>query len=338
MEAETCAKKDRIMRTSLSTFFTLSAAVSLFGGCSNSGSETATDRAAGDSFADCDICPEMVVIPAGEFMMGSPETEKPRRKSEGPQHRVTISAPFAMGKYEVTYGEYAKFVEATGHKSGQSCVVWAGRVGGESLDGKSWRDPNFPQTDRSPVTCITWPDAKAYAAWLSDITGQKYDLPTEAQWEYAVRGGTTTSASFPGGPDDVCKYANTSDLSAKENGGGSDWKYANCYDGYGTQSAPVGSYLPNPFGLYDMYGNVWEWTLDCYQPGYEGAPTDGSAWITTPCESYAVRGSSLSAPPDNLRSAVRSRGSSYARTAVDIKELDEWHNWNLGVRVVRVLN
>lgn len=324
------------------TLLILASSAAVLGGCTStmatSSNTVAVPPLAGNVFTDCDGCPEMVVIPAGKFLMGSPETETPRRDTEGPQHLVEIAAPFAIGKYEVTYGEYAKFIEATGHVSGKRCVVWAGKVGGEPLAGKSWEDPNFPQTERSPVTCITWADAKAYAVWLSEATGQTYDLPSEAQWEYAARAGTTTKASFPGGPDDVCKYANTSDQSTKENGGGADWKYAKCYDGYGTMSAPVGSYLPNPFGLHDMYGNVWEWTLDCYQPNYEGAPGDGSAWITDPCPSRAVRGSSLSAPPDNLRSAVRSHGSVEARMEMDIEDVPEWHNWNLGVRVVRVLD
>lgn len=293
----------------------------------------------GEAFRDCADCPTMVVIPAGEFLMGSPPKEKPRRESEGPQHAVTIAKPFALGKYEVTYGQYAKFVTATGHVSGKSCVVWTGKIGGEPLTGKSWKDPNFPQGDDSPVTCITWGDGKAYAAWLSKTTGHRYDLPTEAQWEYAARAGTTGASSIPTGPGDTaCKYANTSDLSAKENGGGPDWKYAQCYDGYGARTAPVGQYEPNPFGLHDMYGNVWEWIEDCWHDSYVGAPTDGSAWITEDCGTRVVRGSSLSAPPDNLRSSVRSRGGIEARMDMDIDAVPDWHNWNLGIRVMRELD
>ena len=307
----------------------------MVGGCIPAGAPRTP--AAGATFRDCDGCPEMVVMPAGSFIMGSPEDEPARRPTEGPQHRVNIDRPFAVSKYEVTYDEYRRFVESTGHVSGQNCIVWTGTVGGKPLRGKSWQDPNFPQSGRHPVTCITWSDAQSYAQWLSAKTGARYDLLTEAQWEYAARSGTSTPASFTGAPGSVCDYANTADQSAKESGGGPDWKYAGCHDGYGAQTSPVGSYRPNPFGLYDMYGNVWEWTQDCYHPDYVGAPTDGSAWSAPTCSARVVRGSSLSAPPDNLRSAARSQGSVEARMKIGMDAVADFHNWNLGMRVARVL-
>jgi formylglycine-generating enzyme required for sulfatase activity len=280
----------------------------------------------------------MVVVPAGRFTMGSPDAEQGRVKNEGPQHVVTIARPFAVSKFEVTRGEYARFVRATRHKSGDGCVVWTGKAGGEPVSGKSWRDPNFRQDDSHPVVCITWGDAKAYVEWLSRKTGKTYRFLSEAEWEYAARAGSVTRFHFGDDDDDLCKYANVADQSAREGGGGEDWKYANCRDGYGTTTAPVGSFLPNAFGLHDMHANVWEWMQDCYHDGYVGAPDDGSAWIAAECKARVVRGGSLSAPPRADRSAIRSLGSAEARSGLGLAAVPDWHNWNLGLRLARNLD
>ncbi len=278
----------------------------------------------------------MKALPAGEYLMGSAESEEGRLDHEGPQHTVTIQRPFAISKFEVTVGQYRAFIAASGHDSGNHCTVWTGKRPGETVPGKGWQDPNFPQTDAEPVVCINWRDAKAYVAWLSQHTGQSYRLLTEAEWEYAARGGTTTRYYFGDDATPICDYANVPDQSAKADIGDEVWKYAGCDDGYGFATAPVGSFKPNPFGLYDMHGNVWEWTEDCYHPNFIDAPTDGSAWISEPCKAHVVKGASLSAPIRHSRSASRYLG------IVEIPDAppddgESYHNFNLGLRIARDL-
>jgi formylglycine-generating enzyme required for sulfatase activity len=149
------------------------------------------------SIRDCSDCPELIVVPASTFGMGSPDDEVGRDVSEGPQHPVTIARPFALGKFEVTFGEFRKFVEATGYAVNQTC----------------WNDPNFfpdyRRTDRDPVICVSWDDARAYAAWLSEKTGKPYRLPSEAEWEYAARAGSRTIYPWGDRAADACSNANS---------------------------------------------------------------------------------------------------------------------------------
>ena len=148
-------------------------------------------HAPGTVFRDCPECPEMVVVPAGSFMMGSPPSEKEREDNEGPVHRVTIPKPFAAGKYEVTVEEYRRFVVATGRGNGSGCYVYDGTRWEKDLL-VNWQSPSFSQSDRHPVVCVSWKDARAYARWLSENTGKQYRLLSEAEWEYVARAGTTT--------------------------------------------------------------------------------------------------------------------------------------------------
>ena len=232
----------------------------------------------GETFRDCATCPEMVVLPAGEFMMGSPEGESGRKDNEGPQHRVTIPEPFAVGKYEVTVGQFAKFVQETNHSTGY-CA--------DNPEQGSWNNPRaFNQTNNHPVVCVSWDDASAYARWLSTETGHKYRLLSEAEWEYAARAGTTTAYYF--GPMLMENMAQ--------------------YRSKGT--ATVGSFPANAFGLHDMHGNLWEWVEDCWHDDYTGAPTDGSAWISGCIKSEGkdtrvLRGGAWYSGPVFLRSAFR---------------------------------
>jgi len=262
----------------------------------------------GATFHDCVDCPEMIVIPAGSALIGSAESEVGRLPNEGPLHDVKIAKPFAISKFEVTRGEYALFVRETGHVSGNRCVVWTGARGGEAVDGKSWQDPNFAQNDDHPVVCISWNDANDYVSWLRKKAGRPYRLLSEAEWEYAARAGTTTRYSFGDDAKDICKYANVPDVTAKDSVRGSPWLYTDCVDGYGVQTSPVGTFAANAFGLHDMHGNVWEWTQDCYQDSFTGAPADGSARTEPSCKRHVVRGGSLSAPIQNSRSASRYKG------------------------------
>lgn len=258
---------------------------------------------------NCPGCPEMVVIPAGRFQMGSPAGETGRDNDEGPLHEVWIGR-FAMGKYEVTVGEFREFVGATGYKTDaenntgnvQGCFVM--NKSSWKFDwraGRYWDNPDFPQNDRQPVVCVSWNDAHAYAEWMSRKTGKPYRLSSEAEWEYAARAGTTTARYWGDDPNQACRYANGAD---KTGYNGDHWNNKHeCNDGY-FFTAPVGSYQPNAFGLYDMLGNAWEWTEDNYHDNYNGAPTDGKAWAGVD-GMRVVRGGSWHLNPRFVRAAKR---------------------------------
>ena len=228
---------------------------------------------------------------------------------------------FAAGKFEVTRGQYRAFVQATGRNSTDGCVVRTGTKY-EKDQAKDWRNTSFAQEDSHPVVCVSWDDAKAYAAWLSQKTGQAYRLLTEAEWEYAARAGTTTRRFWGDDADQSCAYANGSDRTTRAQVPGWDSQTANCDDRH-AYTAPVGSYRVNAFGLSDVLGNVSEWTEDCWNVNYGGAPSQGSAWMTGECSRRVVRGGSWSFSPRNLRAATRNWGSSAFR------------NVNIGFRVAR---
>jgi formylglycine-generating enzyme required for sulfatase activity len=223
------------------------------------------------SFKECARdCPEMIVIPAGHFMMGSTTVDPGHNDDESPQHEVTIVRPFAVSKFVVTFADW------------DACVS----VGG---------CPQVSDSDmgrgNKPVVNTTWDDARQYAAWFSRMTGKPYRLLTEAEWEYTARAGTTTAFYWG---DTLGKGNANCDGCA----GGWDNK----------QTSPVGSFKPNSFGLYDMAGNIWQWVEDCYYADYNGAPTDGSAWIADDCTRRINRGGSWYSFSRNLRSAARVRG------------------------------
>ena len=253
----------------------------------------ALEPGSGKSFRDllmdgqpCPACPEMVVVPAGDVMMGSPEQERGRSDEEGPQHRVTIANPFAIGKFSVTRGEFAAFVGETGYNTLGGCDVLSGSEW-KHLPDRSWRSPgSFDQNDRHPVVCVNWYDAKAYAAWLSKKVGKEYRLLTEAEREYAARAKTATRYSFGDDAALLSQYA---------------WYEANA----GGATHPVDEKKPNAFGLHDMHGNVWSWCEDIWHSSYHGAPNDGSAWQTGDTSFRVVRGGSWYRKADGLRSAFR---------------------------------
>ena len=227
--------------------------------------------------------------------MGSPSHEQGRREDEGPVHEVTIATPFAIGVYEVTVGEFRQFVDETGHSVASLCLT------GNRTD-RGWRNLRFGQGGRHPMACVDWDDVQAYTAWLSQETGEEYRLPSESEWEYAARAGT--SAAWPWGRDesDQCRYANGADASAKERY--SDLTVASCRDWH-ADAAPVGSFGANGWGLHDMQGNVWELTEDCWNDSYAGAPSDGSAWEYGDCRRHVLRGGSWFGSPPYLRAAER---------------------------------
>jgi formylglycine-generating enzyme required for sulfatase activity len=240
----------------------------------------ASDPTPGETFRDCPGCPEMVVMPAGAFTMGSPRNLEGRYPEENPERRVTIARRFALAKYEVTFDEWDACVSAGGftHRPGDS--YW-GR-------------------GRRPVINLSWTDAKQYVAWLSRATGKAYRLPSEAEWEYAARAGSKTRYSWGDSPG-----ANKANFV----GSGSLWD---------RKTAPVGSFEANAFGLHDMHGNAIEWVEDCWNDTYAMGPTDGRPWRTGPnshglpgrtedCWARVARGGSWSDGPEVVRSAARTR-------------------------------
>jgi formylglycine-generating enzyme required for sulfatase activity len=255
----------------------------------------------GQVFRDCAECPEMVVIPGGTFMMGSPNSETGRYGDEGPVHRVTVPS-FAAGKYEVTRGEFGAFARATNFRPSGGCYQWTGQK--FDLDsGKSWSNPGFAQTDRDPVVCVNWDDTQRYIAWLREKSGKPYRLLSEAEWVYAARAGTTSAQVWGDRVQDACGLANLADAAARRTGP-ANWTYLACNDGF-ANTAPVGSFKPNAFGLHDMIGNAWEWVADCLNERYDGAPTDGRVWQAGDCTKHMLRGASWFFQPRVERFAAR---------------------------------
>jgi formylglycine-generating enzyme required for sulfatase activity len=268
----------------------------------------------GTVFQDCAECPRMVVVPSGEFTMGSPAAEGERAVDEGPQRQVSIAQPFALGRSEVTVAEFRRFVEESGYRTeaerdtraqGCSGFIYADPAARNPAQPfTSWRSPGLAQAqaDPHPVLCVSWNDARAYAQWLSKKTGRRYRLPTEAEWEYAARAGSAGARHWGDDPVQACRFANVADQSRFQT-----WSFGqkhDCTDGH-YFTAPAGGYAPNRFGLYDMLGNVWEWTEDCWNASYAGAPTDGSAWLKGDCGQRILRGGSWSTVPRFARSAAR---------------------------------
>ncbi|MGB0086272.1 MAG: formylglycine-generating enzyme family protein, partial [Rhodomicrobiaceae bacterium] len=233
-------------------------------------------------------CPVMIVVPAGKFMMGSPEKERDWEATGRPQHEVVIAEPFAVSKFEVTYAEW------------DVCAAAAACPHAEDNWGRG----------QMPVTNVSWSDAKRYLGWLSRLTGKEYRLLTEAEWEYVARAGS------------ISRYAWGDDLgkgNANCDGCGSRWDLQ--------QTAPVGSFKPNAFGLYDLHGNVWEWVEDSWHDSYDGAPTDGTAWVEGSDPNFRIiRGGSWRNEAEFLRADVR------------VKRIIAVRFDTLGFRVARTLS
>ena len=261
----------------------------------------------GQAFSDCAECPEVVVVPVGEFVMGSPSGEVYRQSYEGPQHLVRIVRPFAVGLYEVTFAEW------------DTCVAGGGCGGYWPPDGGYGREQH-------PVRAVSWEDAQTYVDWLSERAGAQYRLLSESEWEYVARAGTATPFHF----------GNT--ISSDQANYNGSWEYPSGdrnLDWYLTgkeEPFPVGSFQANAFGLHDVHGNVAEWVQDCYHgtihrlTGYDGAPADGSAWESGDCSRRIVRGGNYADEPWNIRSASRSWSVFDSRSLVGV-----------GFRVARTL-
>ena len=228
-----------------------------------------SDTRPGNAFRDCEGCPEMVIVPAGSFDMG------PNADYESPVHRVSFARQFAIGRHEVTFDEWDRCVED------QGCEP--------QPDDRGWGRGDHP------VINVTWDEAKAFTAWLSEKSGQTYRLPSEAEWEYAARAGTTTPYWW--GRDVGSRQANCRE----------------CNTGSGQQTSPVGSYKSNAFGLYDTAGNAAEWVEDCWNDNYRGAPKDGSAWTAGACRLRVLRGGAYDSQAKSARSTARFRYDSDVR-------------------------
>ncbi|MDX1625566.1 MAG: formylglycine-generating enzyme family protein [Wenzhouxiangellaceae bacterium] len=261
----------------------------------------------GEGFA-----PVMVVVPSGSYMMGSPDDEDDRRGNEGPRHRVTFERGFGLSQNEVTVGQFRQFVQDTGYvtdaeraRSSRIYMAGSGRI--DERRGVSWRDDYLGETvenDAQPVIHVSWNDANAYAMWLARRTGRDYRLPSEAEFEYALRAGTETPYWWgDGSPPDRTENVTGEDDEFTDQ---RSWTVA--FDNYTDDfwgPAPVGSLSSNPFGFYDLGGNVMEWVQDCWHDGYVRAPDDGSAWVNPGCERRVIRGASWSSTPQMSRSAFR---------------------------------
>lgn len=269
----------------------------------------------------CVRCPEMVVVPAGTFAIGSPDDEPGRGPDEGPRKRIAIRR-FALARFEVTIGEYAAFLRETGRPVPGGCVTDGAKRGVWEPDPRATlHAPHFPQARDHPVVCVSWDDAQAYIAWLNAQSDGGYRLPTEAEWEYAARAGSTGAYPWGASADSGCAYANVLDRTAGERY--PQFVTAGCADG-ATNTAPVGSYAPNAFGLHDMIGNVGEWVTDCASQSYAELPTDGQA-KGGDCARHVVRGGSWGTLTKDTRVANRIRYPS--------GQLDD----SIGIRVARTL-
>ncbi|MEE4295371.1 MAG: formylglycine-generating enzyme family protein [Wenzhouxiangella sp.] len=258
--------------------------------------------------------PTLVVIPSGQYMMGSPESEADRLDHEGPRHRVVMPQGFALAKTETTVSQFAQFVAATGYVTDAERAGWSrvydvrsGRMSRRS--GISWRqDYRGDEADPDlPVIHVSWRDARAYADWLAELSGLDYRLPTEAEFEYALRAGTQSAYWWGNASPDSAIENLTGEEDFSPNG--AQWNVA--FKGYGDDHwgpAPAASYSTNPFGLHDMSGNVMEWVEDCWHDSFVRAPSDGSAWVNPGCRERVIRGGSWSSTPGMSRSAYRLAG------------------------------
>ncbi len=274
-------------------------------------------------FQDCSTCPEMAVIPAGSATLGSHPQEIDRFSAERDLTEVTISSPYAMSKTEVTLAQYRRFMSETQHVSQPQIRDGAPRIGCNYYDGKSygyihdhsWQNPGYPQREDAPVVCVSWSDATAYAKWLCQKTGKNYRIPSSVEFEYASRAGSQSTWYWGNKSADACEYANVADRSLSK-------VYPNrptfnCDDGY-VYTASVAQFKANAYGLYDMIGNAWEWTDDCFRMDLTDAPTNGSAWLEEAedgdCMMRTPKGGSWISGIGWSRAAVRSRDHAHYKS------------------------
>jgi formylglycine-generating enzyme required for sulfatase activity len=290
---------------------------------------SAAAQAATTAFRDCSDCPVMVVVPAGRFVMGATPTTK-YEENEAPPHVVTITKPFAVSQFVVTNHEYAVFWKQRTDPDVHN------RFGCHFGELPTLREDDRPQ---NPATCVSWADAVGYAAWLAAKTGKKYRLLSEAEWEYAARGGATTPYFWGTRPERACAYANVADESAKPIYTAMKLTVA-CDDGF-PGFAPVGRFRPNQFGLYDMIGNVWQWVEDCYNDNYVGAPTDGNPWMSVGLREYHYNPATREWAPPVQCEVGTIRGGSWRSIPLPVSTrysyMLSFHERDVGFRVARTV-
>lgn len=275
------------------------------------GPDTSFPVPVGATFRDRPLAPQLVVVPPGSYLMGASEEEAAREGRgaesaawERPQHRVVVATPLAVGKGLVTRREFAEFAGATHRPVTNGCMVLDGGIWQQEAR-RSFADPAFAQTDQDPAVCVAVEDAEAYAAWLSRTTGHAYRLLHEAEWEYVARAGSTSSRWWGDDRATICAHANGADQQYHALYPADAHANTGCSDHF-AHTNPSGAFHANPFGLSDMLGNVWQWTADCFVPGYANAPALASTAIDAgDCNRRVIRGGSWHNAPDALRSAAR---------------------------------
>ena len=264
------------------------------------------------SVRDCPTCPELVVVPGGKFTMGTKRPGENPNRAELPAHEVDVG-PFAVGKFEVTVAEYRVFTKATYRVPDAGCKMLDFGVGRwERVLGLDWAAPGFIQTDRHPVVCVSWDDAKDYVDWLSRRTKKTYRLVSEAEWEFLAATGDPKSDETILDPSNICRYANVADSTERE---GMVWKRPLPCEDRHWFTAATGSFRMNRYGIADLFGNVWEMLEDCWNGSYAGAPADGRAWTCGTCQERVRRGGAWNSPQEVLRVERRSRQSVVSRSA-----------------------
>jgi formylglycine-generating enzyme required for sulfatase activity len=247
----------------------------------------------------------LVRIAGGQFRMG--DTQGIGQPDERPVREVWVP-DFWMMRTEVTREMFAAFAEETDYETGSKC--WVFENGWTEKVGLSWQNPGFDQSADHPVTCVNWYDARAFAGWLESKTGMAFRLPTETEWEHAARAGTDTVYFWGDDPLGLCKNANAADIRALEHY--PEFSVNQCEDGF-VRTSPVGTFPANPWGIQDLYGNVWEWVEDCWNDSYRDAPTHGGAWMTGDCARRGFRGGGYGDIPRFARSTLRNRSDAEQR-------------------------
>ncbi len=279
-----------------------------------------------ETFQDCDACPQMVVLPAGKAWLGVEPFEANTKRGDVGLREVSIDYQLAVASAEVSRAEYRAFMESSGHQMATAgCNTWGvNRILGY-VKNHRWDAPGFPQNESHPVVCVSHVDATAYASWLREKTGKPYRLLSSTEFEYAARAGTRGPWFWGLDSADACEYANVADVHFRRN-----FDYApvfHCDDGY-LHTAPVRSYKPNGWGLYDLLGNAWEWTDDCLHRDPQNIPLDGSAWLAVDggeCDRRTPRGGSWVS------------GQDWVRAGAQAGDRAPYHSQLLGFRVAMTL-
>lgn len=264
-------------------------------------------------FRDCEHCPAMIPIPLGKFAMG--DLIGDGRDDEKPVQLVSIESPFAISKYPITVESFQHFIDATKYvtqaekNKNEGCWGVKKDLSIGWLPTENWKNNRLNQDKNHPVVCVSWHDAQAYIQWLTAQTGHTYRLPTEAEWEYSARAGSETKYFYGNNDNHVCQYINHADYQMIK-AWSADTAVSTCDDGYLT-SSPVGEFPANRFGLYDAYGNVWEWVMDCYKPNLHGISQKSK---DEECSIRTLRGASWGSKPVGITSSYRNNDKDDART------------------------